>query len=335
MQMGKDGEAPLGSGRTGPPAWRRFAGFYALSFLFLGLVPVAQAAFGLASLDFGEMAAAASARTGVEWTSSLLSIGRLALVEPGLWLLVLGSAVPTLAALAMLAVSRDRNQWRGLVQRLRPFGGAPRPAIRAALTVLLVFAGVVGCLLLTFEIRGATGGVAYGRPLALAAAGVVPSVILAALLDQGAVLEEVGWRGYATPLLQSAALQPVQAAIVVGVAWGLWHVPRDVVSGVIARLGPFDYLVLFLPAFVLGTVAVSVIASYCMNRLGGGVIWAVFVHGLTNDAVGLSGAASVEVALTPYHQITKALPLAVLALAIAFAAGPALGLERATARRDE
>lgn len=47
--------------------------------------------------------------------------------------------------------------------------------------------------------------------------------------------------------------------------------------------------------------------------------------GLTNDAVGLSGVATMETALTPDHQITKALPLALLAAAVVAHSGRGLG----------
>ena len=62
------------------------------------------------------------------------------------------------------------------------------------------------------------------------------------------------------------------AALIIGLCWGLWHLPRDITTGVIDRLGFATYLLQFLPSFVLGTVAVSVIAAYFMNRLGGSLL---------------------------------------------------------------
>lgn len=80
-------------------------------------------------------------------------------------------------------------------------------------------------------------------------------------------------------------------------------------------------LLLFLPAFVSGTVTMSIIAAYFVNRSGGSVIPAIMVHGLGNDAVGLSGVAAMDVALSPYHQATKLLPFAVLAACIVVLSG--------------
>ena len=72
----------------------------------------------------------------------------------------------------------------------------------------------------------------------------------------------------------------------------------------------------------MGTIAVSVIAAYFMHRLHGSLIPAIMIHGITNDAVGISGSASIVEALTPYHQFTKNSVLALTAIAIVVIAGP-------------
>ena len=153
------------------------------------------------------------------------------------------------------------------------------------------------------------------------------ALLTAAFLDQGGVLEELGWRGYAQPAIQANLATPLTAALAVGLAWGLWRVPRDVVGGVIQRLGLLQYLFLYLPSFVMGTVTTSIIAAYFMNRAGGSLIPAIMVHGLTNDAVGLSGLANLNTALTPYHQITRSLPFLILAVILIALSGRQLGRE--------
>ena len=81
-------------------------------------------------------------------------------------------------------------------------------------------------------------------------------------------------------------------------------------------------------ALLAGTVTVSIIAAYFVNRASGSVIPAIIVHGLSNDSAGISGAATMELALSPYHQATKALPFALLAVGIVLLAGKSLGLAR-------
>jgi hypothetical protein len=302
----------------------RFVVFCLLTIVLLALVPLAQMAFGIPSLDFGEMAERASAATGVPWTSNLVSVVRLAVVEPGLWLLLLGSAIPTIAALTMLAVSSDRSSLKAWLSRLGPGLIRRHVTLRSAGAIASVCLGVLAALWLVFEMRSALG-LHYERPINLFSSALPFALLTGMFLDHGALLEEGGWRGYATPLLQDNHVTALHAALLVGLAWGVWHVPRDIVSGVISRQGIGVYTLLYLPAFLAGTIAVSVIAAFCVNRLGGSVLPAIVIHGLTNDAAGIAGTADIAVALAPLHQITKAAPLAILAGLILLIAGPSLG----------
>jgi hypothetical protein len=305
--------------------WKLFWTFSALCVLLLALIPLLSAIFGT-SMDFAAVAARASQETGVPCTSNLWDVGRLSFAEPALWLLLLGSSVPTLAALSTLAIARDRDEWRSFARRLRVFGDRSGSTAGPLITYAGLIVSVVACVYLAFMIREWISPGAYTRHTEFFSIGIVWAILMAAFLDQGAVLEEGGWRGFATPLLQGHVSSSLAAAVLVGVVWALWHVPRDVVSGVIERLGLVEYTLLFLPAFTLGCVTTSILASYFMNRLGGSLLPAVMVHGLSNDAMGLSGAANIERALTPSHQITKAVPFALLAIGIIWIAGRDLGL---------
>ena len=306
--------------------WRRVGWFFALALLLLLLVPLIHAIIGGGALDFEAAAARASAETGLAWTSNLWIVVRLCLAEPALWLLILGSAVPSLAALVVCGWS-GRSQIRRLLARFRPVGaGTPwRGALRSYGLLIVV---LPTCLLSVYALRTLLPGPDYSQPAGIFGPALAASLLTVAFLDQGAVLEELGWRGYALPELQAGLLSPLGAALLVGVGWGLWHVPRDVVAGVIDRLGLVQYLLLFLPAFVSGTVTMSIVAAYFVNRSGGSVVPAIMVHGLGNDAVGLSGVAAMDVVLSPYHQATKALPFLVLAICIVALSGKRLGLAR-------
>lgn len=299
---------------------RRFATFYLLTFLLLALIPLLSLIFNDGSMDFDAAAVAASEATGVEWNSNIINVARLSIESPLILLTVLGSAVPALAAVLVLLYSKQPHALRGFFSRLRPFSDVS--AKDAAINYGLIFLLVIP-LLLVYELRLVTGGdYSQGTRFALS---LIPTILFIALLDQGAVLEELGWRGFATVELQSNGIQPLNVALIVGLCWGLWHVPRDVTTGVIERLGTFDYLFLYLPAFILGTLSVSVIASYFMNRLGGSVIPAIMVHGITNDSLGISGTATIIEALTPYHQMTKSVIFVIIALIIIFMTKGKLG----------
>jgi hypothetical protein len=296
--------------------------FGVLTFLLLGLVPLADLALAAGGENLTEVAARASEKTGLVWTSNLLVVIRMAAAEPALVALLFGSMVPAFAAVLTLAFLKRPNKWRSFFGRLNPLRGTP---VRAALIAYgMIFAILIPILLLVLYVRHQTGGSYVGAitTLNLASIGMILSL---AFLDQGAVLEELGWRGFAVPELQSTMKSPLRAAIAIGILWGLWHLPRDLTTGVLDRLGPLVYVVLYLPSFLLGTISVSIIASYFMNRLGGSVIPAIMVHGITNDSVGISGSASIVEALTPYHQFTKNSVLACVAIAIVVIVGSSLG----------
>jgi len=304
---------------------KRVAFFYALTFLLLAVVPILHGLVASGPMNFAAAGARASAKTGLAWTSNLLVMLRLCLAEPILWLIVFGSAVPSLAAFVVSA--RCWSEVRVLLARLKPC----IPWRRAILDYALLSLLMVGSLFAVFALRSLLPGPEYAHPTEILGTGFIGALLAAAFLDQGAVLEELGWRGFALPELQASRLSPLAAAIVVGIGWGLWHVPRDLTGGVVERLGVLQYLFLYLPSFLAGTITVSIIAAYFVNRASGSVIPAIMVHGLSNDSLGLSGAASMQLALSPYHQATKALPFAFVAIGIILVAGKSLGTSRNSA----
>jgi membrane protease YdiL (CAAX protease family) len=246
----------------------------------------------------------------------------MSIAEPALLALLAGSAVPAMAAVLTLVFVKRPGKWREFFARLNPLGGTK---IGFALkTYCVIFALLIPILFLALYFRQLTGGDYTGSLTTFSFAAVL-MILTAAFLDQGAVLEELGWRGFAVPELQRTINSPLAVALFVGVLWGLWHLPRDITTGVIDRLGAVDYVFLYLPSFLTGTISVSVIASYFMNRLGGSIIPAVIVHGITNDSVGISGSASIVEALTPYHQFTKNSLFALVAIAIVIRVGASLG----------
>tara|TARA_R110002124_G_scaffold86688_2_gene223917 strand:+ start:242 stop:1291 length:1050 start_codon:yes stop_codon:yes gene_type:complete len=299
---------------------RKLYTFYFLCFACLGLIPVIDWLAGGGLMDFDRLGASASAQTGIPWTSSLIDMLRLAVAEPGLWLLLLGSAAPPLAALITLLVWPDRlaalRQWG---RRLRPVGAAG--SLRGS---VLAYAGVIGLCLLGLVVTGMIGQrtltPVLETPATLGLWAIIPALLMSALLDQGALLEEGGWRGCAAPELE-LRYSPVLAALIVGLAWGFWHLPRDLTTGVIERLGALEYVFAYLPSFLMGTIAVSVIASWGMMRSGGSLWPAILAHGLANDAFGLTGRVPITEALTSGHQLTQG-------ISMMLAAGLILGLDR-------
>ena len=98
------------------------------------------------------------------------------------------------------------------------------------------------------------------RPLAAA-------LLLAAI--KGPV-EELGWRGFALPLLQRR-LAPVWSALILGMVWGFWHLPAFLLSGTQQSAWSFT-------PFFLGTIAISLIAASLFNSSRGGILPVAVLH---------------------------------------------------------
>ena len=98
------------------------------------------------------------------------------------------------------------------------------------------------------------------------------SALLAAMvfaMIKGPV-EEFGWRGLALPLLQRK-LTPIWAGLILGIIWGIWHLPAFLISG--TRQSEWS----FAPFFI-GCIALSIIVTPLFNRSNGSILLTAFFH---------------------------------------------------------
>ena len=93
------------------------------------------------------------------------------------------------------------------------------------------------------------------------------ALILAAIKGP---IEEFGWRGLALPLLQRK-FAPLWAGLILGVIWGLWHLPAFLLSGTQQSEWSFA-------AFFVGCLAISVIATALFNQSQGSILLSAFFH---------------------------------------------------------
>jgi len=109
---------------------------------------------------------------------------------------------------------------------------------------------------------------AYGTLFPFAS---VPAYLLALFLMaiKGPV-EEIGWRGMALPLLQRR-MAPIWAGMVLGVIWGIWHLPAFLLSGTPQSAWS-------LTPFFVGTVALSVIVTPLFNSARGSILVPALFH---------------------------------------------------------
>lgn len=94
------------------------------------------------------------------------------------------------------------------------------------------------------------------------------------LIFGGPLGEEFGWRGYALPAL-AARMGWRAASLVVGAAWGLWHVPLLFIAGTAQADLP-------IALFLVSTVGLSVVMARLSVNTGFSVLPAILLHSVIN-----------------------------------------------------
>lgn len=174
----------------------------------------------------------------------------------------LAASGPSLAALVMWLRHRERRRrvhwsWRW-------------PVAAVGLGAVAPFAACVLSGRLP-ELSGHASSVVAG------AGGVLGAAAYTFLA--GPVSEEFGWRGYVQPRLRQY-YGPLGTSLVLGAAWGLWHVPLYFLPGT----GQHDDG-LFTEqglTFFLGLFPLTYLMLFVTERLRGGVPAAILVHAAWN-----------------------------------------------------
>ena len=196
-----------------------------------------------------------------------LAISKSTASVPFLVLYILANIMPSLIGILLTALFLGKSGLGALFRRL---GQVRNPLIWYAVVLLLppvllfVAIGVHTLLGLT--------SMAFAFPVV----GILGTFIFAALG------EELGWRGFALPRMQ-ASLQAFAASLLLGVLWGLWHLPLNIAKGLVPLT--FVGLVGFID-FVLSLIALSVLFTWIYNNTRGSLFLMVLFHGVFNS-VGL------------------------------------------------
>ncbi|EJR53976.1 hypothetical protein IIM_02233 [Bacillus cereus VD107] len=98
----------------------------------------------------------------------------------------------------------------------------------------------------------------------------------------GPLPEEIGWRGFALPRLQSK-FGPLKATLLLSVLWAFWHLPHFLT--VAQRGGPgsdLSILYIHLPIFILLCLPISIILTWVYNCHRGNLFIVMLVHASVN-----------------------------------------------------
>ena len=180
---------------------------------------------------------------------------------------LLGAFVPSATGVALAWWHGGRKAVRALVGRL----GRWRVGVRWYGIAVGVPIGLKLAVLGVLIVAG------YARP-SIPDLSVWPTVLALAIvggLVPGAIGEELGWRGFALPLLQ-ARYSAVTASLLLGVVWALWHLPTFFVPITGQASLPMGWLLVEI-------VGVSVLYTWIVNSTRGSVLLAIVFHAANNS----------------------------------------------------
>ena len=195
----------------------------------------------------------------------------------GRGLILLGAFAPSLAALAVTSFTEGRTGVQALLRQVTRW----RVPAKFYVFALVFMAAIKLAAALVHRVAAGTWPRFGNESLFL-----IPVAIAFSTPFQ--IGEELGWRGYALPRM-AAKLGLPGASLLLGLIWGLWHLPQFFI-----REG--DSYRQSFPVFVLGTTALSVAFAWLYARTNGSVFLTMLLHSAINNSKdivpsGVSGGA--------------------------------------------
>lgn len=225
------------------------------------------------------------------WALGAVAPGAAPILDPAA---TFGPAVGAMVLIASRSAPGARRRALGglLLRVVRPRAGAGWYVLALVLfpAVSILGIGILGLL-------GAPVNIPLlGSDPATIAAQVVTVFVTTAVLG-GPLGEEIGWRGYLLPTLQRR-WSPLVSSAVVGVVWGMWHLPlhlRGLYDGTMgdgwAGIG----------LRLLSSMSLAVLFTWLFNRGRGDLLLMIVFHTSVNNTSGfwLPVHAGVQLVLVP------------------------------------
>ena len=258
-----------------------------------------------------------------------------ALENPLFWTFYLFPAAPTIAALIIIGLGWGKAGYIDLLDRLRPWrdGVSARQGITVYLMIMAVFLSMAGFVFVKVGLEDSPEALQhvldrYGGQ----AVSIYAMLLVSPLLGPGGLLEEIGWRGYALPILLKRYSSPLTASVVLGLIWGAWHFPRDFAilweggAAFEQMFGDYTGYILNRAWWFFGVIMSTIIITYVYNLTGGSVLSAIVVHNIGNElSVGLTLFTAAHFEFLSFQVSIQDVLSIGTAIIILLVAGPNLG----------
>ena len=185
--------------------------------------------------------------------------------------LFLGAFGPMVATVVLTAQEGGRAGLRSLLSRVVRWRVAPVWYGVALLGPIVLTLGAMALQLVVFG----------GQPPSLGAmVGALPTVLVISvyMFIQVGIGEEMGWRGYALPKLQTG-YSALVSSVILGVIWTLWHLPLFFTPTTSYSNTPLWVFLVFLLPF-------SILIGWVLNSTGGSVLMVMILHAVMNASTG-------------------------------------------------
>ena len=179
---------------------------------------------------------------------------------------------PAVAGLAMTGVVRGKEGLRELLSRLLRWRVGARWYAVALLTAPIVTLVMLLGLSLASPVF-VPGLLASGDRTSLLAFGLAAGAAVG-------VLEELGWTGFAVPELRRRH-SVVRTALVLGVAWGAWHILTNGILAVPSHAGtvpPAQFVIARAVAFLVGALPAFRLLMLWVWERTGSLLVAMLMH---------------------------------------------------------
>ncbi len=225
---------------------------------------------------------------------------------PGLLLLLAGGSAPTWMGIGLAMATNDRAGRRRFWRRFYDVRLIGRGWL--ALIVLLFPAITAAAIGIDLLLGGTAPGMTSLRAILANPLLFFPGIVLS--FFSGPFSEEFGWRGFALdPLL--ARLGFAGGSIVLGLLWGVWHLPLYFMPE--TWHGQIGFRIEGFWAFVLGSVGLSLIASRVYLGTARSILAAMLVHLSANYSTQLI-AGPIATGYSPRVALLLNVALAVVGL---------------------
>lgn len=196
--------------------------------------------------------------------AALSANGGIPLSLPSQVMITIATLGPAVGAISAAAIQWGKPGLRGLLAQAGRWRVRPRWYLIALLGPALI-------MLAGFLIWRALGGPRLPAP-PVSTWLSLPVLIVALLVP--ALFEEIGWRGFALPRLQSR-YGWLPASLIIGAVWAIWHAPIWFIPD--AGFGTLPF-----PIFAIFTIALSILFTWLYNGAGGSVLLPALAHAAIN-----------------------------------------------------